>query len=49
MLLDDPTAGDPSGDLFVGEVACLDQKVEHNEDVQRGSYEGCHDGIEEDM
>lgn len=27
MLLDHPIASKPSGDLFVNEVTCLDQKV----------------------
>ena len=35
MLPDHPTAGDSSGDLSVGEVACLNQKVAYYEDIQR--------------
>ena len=49
MLLDDATAGDSSGDLVVGKVACLDQKVAYYEDVQRGFQKGSHDGARETM
>ena len=45
MLFDDAAPGDPSGDLLVGEVACLDQEVAHYEVVQRGRQCGSHDGV----
>lgn len=47
MLLDDPTAGNPSGDLLVGEVACLYQSIACYEEEQRDSQEGSHDGARE--
>lgn len=34
MLLDHPIASKPSGDLFVNEVTCLDQKVACYKKVQ---------------
>ena len=37
MLPDDPTAGHSSGDVSVGEIACLDQNVAYYEEVQ-GSF-----------
>lgn len=49
MLLDNATAGDSSGDLVVGKVACLDQKVAYYEDVQGGCQKGSHDGARETM
>ena len=36
MLPDDPTAGHPSGNVFVGEIARLDQNVAYYEEVQGG-------------
>lgn len=47
MLLDDPTAGDLSGDLLVGEVACLNQSIACYEEEQRDIQEGIHDGARE--
>ena len=47
MLPDDPTAGHSSGDVSVGEIACLDQNVAYYEEVQGGFQEGIHDGVGE--
>lgn len=49
MLLDETTAGNPSGGSLIGEVAHLDQNVAYYEVVQGGYYWGSHDGFEEIM
>ena len=43
MRLDHSTAGDPDGDLIVGEVAHLNQKVAYDEQVH-GSQNWSHGG-----
>ena len=42
MRIDHSTAGDPDGDLIVGEVAYLNQKVAYYERVQRSRHEWSH-------
>ena len=42
MGLDHSTAGDPDGDLVVGEVAYLNQKVAYDEEVQRSRHKWSH-------
>ena len=49
MLLGQSTAADPRGDLFVDEVACLDQNIADYEEVQRGGNDECHDDAEGGM
>ena len=44
MLVDHSTTDDPDGDLIVGEVAYLNQKVAHDEEVQRSRQKGSHGG-----
>ena len=46
MRLDHSTAGDPDGDLIVGEVAHLNQKVTYDEQVQGSRQKRSHDGTE---
>ena len=44
MRIDHSTAGDPDGDLMVGEIAYLNQKVAYDERVQRSRHKWSHGG-----